>query len=67
MLMRCYGFVDCVPVGDTVLTSGLKEFFALPERPDRTETLALMRHFSPYRSLATFHLWQRAGSAVARF
>ena len=64
MLMRCYGFLDCVPIGDTGLTSGLKEFFALPERPDRDETLALMRRFSPYRSLATFHLWQRGGAPV---
>jgi AraC family transcriptional regulator of adaptative response / DNA-3-methyladenine glycosylase II len=62
MLMRCYGFVDCVPLGDTGLTSGLREFFGLPERPGRDETLALMRRFSPYRSLATMHLWQRGST-----
>jgi AraC family transcriptional regulator of adaptative response / DNA-3-methyladenine glycosylase II len=65
LLMRCYGFVDCVPLGDVVLLSGLKELFALPGRPGRDETLALMRHFSPYRSLATFHIWQRANPLAA--
>jgi AraC family transcriptional regulator of adaptative response / DNA-3-methyladenine glycosylase II len=64
LMMRSYGFLDCVPLGDTGLTSGLKEFFALDTRPDKVETLALMARFSPYRSLATFHLWQRHGTAA---
>lgn len=64
LMMRSYGFLDCVPVGDTGLTSGLQRFFSLQERPGREETLALMQRFSPYRSLATFHLWQRFGSAA---
>jgi AraC family transcriptional regulator of adaptative response / DNA-3-methyladenine glycosylase II len=33
LMMRHYGFLDCVPLGDTGLTSGLKQFFALDERP----------------------------------
>lgn len=64
LMMRHYGFLDCVPIGDTGLTSGLKQFFALKERPGRIETLALMDRFSPYRSLATFHLWQRHGAVA---
>ncbi|HUG14891.1 MAG TPA: Ada metal-binding domain-containing protein [Thermomicrobiales bacterium] len=64
LMMRSFGFLDCVPVGDTGLTSGLQRFFALEQRPGREETLALMERFSPYRSLATFHLWQRFGSAA---
>ena len=63
-MMRSFGFLDCVPLGDTGLTSGLKQFFALDERPDKTATLALMERFSPYRSLATFHLWQRHGAVA---
>jgi AraC family transcriptional regulator of adaptative response / DNA-3-methyladenine glycosylase II len=59
MLMRSYGFLDCVPVGDTGLTASLQQFFKLAQRPDRQVTLALMEPFRPYRSLATFHLWQR--------
>ena len=57
LMMRCFGFLDCVPVGDTGLTMSLKRVFALEERPGKDETMALMNRFSPYRTLATFHLW----------
>lgn len=62
LMMRGFGFLDCVPVGDTGLASGLQRFFALDRRPDKREQLALMNRFSPFRSLATFHLWQRHGA-----
>ena len=64
LMMRGYGFLDCVPVGDTGLATGLERFFALPARPSKRDQLALMSRFSPYRSLATFHLWQRLGAAA---
>lgn len=63
LLMRHFGFLDCVPLGDAGLTAGLQRFFALEKRPDKRETVALMARFSPYRSLATFHLWQYHGIA----
>ncbi|KAB8141358.1 DNA-3-methyladenine glycosylase 2 family protein [Chloroflexia bacterium SDU3-3] len=63
MLMRSFGFADCVPVGDAGLLAALRTFFSLGERPDRATTLALMERFAPYRSLATFHLWRRLGTA----
>ena len=58
LLMRAFGFEDCVPVGDAGLVKGLARFFGLAERPDPNETQELMRAFAPYRSWATFHLWQ---------
>jgi AraC family transcriptional regulator of adaptative response / DNA-3-methyladenine glycosylase II len=64
LMMRCFGFLDCVPLGDTGLATGLERFFALDARPDKQDQLALMSRFSPYRSLATFHLWQRHGAAA---
>jgi AraC family transcriptional regulator of adaptative response / DNA-3-methyladenine glycosylase II len=64
LMMRCFGFLDCVPLGDTGLATGLERFFALSARPDKRDQLALMGRFSPYRSLATFHLWQRLGAAA---
>lgn len=64
VLMRAFGFPDCVPVGDVGLAAALARFFALDGRPDKAETLALMRRFGPYRSLATFHLWQRQGTSA---
>jgi len=58
LMMRALGFADCVPYGDTGVTSGLQTLLKLEERPDGDATRRLMPMFSPYRSLATAHLWQ---------
>jgi AraC family transcriptional regulator, regulatory protein of adaptative response / DNA-3-methyladenine glycosylase II len=58
LMMRALGFTDCVPLGDTGVTSGLQSLLKLEERPDIDATRRLMAMFSPYRSLATAHLWQ---------
>ena len=58
LMMRSLGFPDCVPLGDTGVTSGLQSLLKLEERPDVDATRRLMSIFSPYRSLATAHLWQ---------
>jgi AraC family transcriptional regulator of adaptative response / DNA-3-methyladenine glycosylase II len=58
LMMRALGFADCVPLGDTGVTSGLQALLKLEERPDLDATRRLMAVFSPYRSLATAHLWQ---------
>jgi len=58
VLMRALGFGDCLPLGDTGVTSGLQSLLQLEERPDADATLRLMAVFSPHRSLATAHLWQ---------
>jgi AraC family transcriptional regulator, regulatory protein of adaptative response / DNA-3-methyladenine glycosylase II len=58
LMMRALGFPDCVPLGDTGVTSGLQAALNLEERPDVDATRRLMAVFSPYRSLATAHLWQ---------
>jgi AraC family transcriptional regulator of adaptative response / DNA-3-methyladenine glycosylase II len=61
LMMRAFGFEDCVPSGDAGLVRGLERFFSLPARPNAAETAALMQPFAPYRSWATFHLWQSLG------
>ncbi|MFI5356864.1 MAG: DNA-3-methyladenine glycosylase 2 family protein [Opitutales bacterium] len=58
LMMRALGFADCVPYGDTGVTSGLQTLFKLEVRPDVDATRHLMAVFAPYRSLATAHLWQ---------
>jgi len=58
VMMRSLGFADCVPYGDTGVTSGLQSLLKLDTRPDLDATRRLMAVFSPYRSLATAHLWQ---------
>ncbi|HEX4962429.1 MAG TPA: hypothetical protein VF173_16445 [Thermoanaerobaculia bacterium] len=61
VMMRAFGFEDCVPVGDSGLVRGLTKFFSLAERPNAAATRELMQPFAPYRSWATFHLWQTLG------
>ena len=58
LMMRTLGFADCVPYGDTGVNSGLQNLLKLDTRPDVDATRRLMAVFSPYRSLATAHLWQ---------
>lgn len=58
LMMRSLGFADCVPLGDTGVTSGLQALWQLEQRPDVDATRRLMAVFAPYRSLATAHLWQ---------
>lgn len=58
ILMRALGFADCVPYGDTGLTAGLIGLCDLDHKPDIKEIERLMEPFAPYRSLATYHLWQ---------
>lgn len=58
LMMRGFGFEDCVPLGDTGLTRALWNFFQLEERPGVDETRELMTRFSPYRTWATHHLWR---------
>jgi AraC family transcriptional regulator, regulatory protein of adaptative response / DNA-3-methyladenine glycosylase II len=58
VLMRGAGFADCVPYGDTGVTSGLEALLALERRPDADATRRLMLPLAPWRSLATAHLWQ---------
>lgn len=57
VLMRGCGFPDCVPLGDAGLTLALQRHHGLDHRPSVKETAALMAPFTPFRSLATFHLW----------
>lgn len=58
LMMRALGFADCVPLGDTGVTSGLQSALKLDTLPDVDATRRLMTMFAPYRSLATAHLWQ---------
>ncbi len=61
ILMRGYGYADCVPLGDSGLRTALHRFFALESSPDLAQTATLMEPFAPYRSLATYHLWMTLG------
>lgn len=61
LMMRGFGFADCVPVGDAGLSAALTRFLSLDHRPGGAEMEELMAPFAPFRSLATFHLWASLG------
>lgn len=65
IMMRGYGFEDCVPVGDAALERSLMRAFSLQQRPDHQQTESLMARFSPFRTLATFYLWQSLSEVAA--
>ena len=56
-MMRGCGYANCVPLGDTGLTSGLQRLYGQEARPNPAETINLMKPFEPHRSLATFRIW----------
>ncbi len=61
VMLRACGLADCVPVGDSGLTTALARFHGLDHRPGPDETEELMLPFAPYRSFATNHLWTSLG------
>ncbi len=65
VLLRGFGFGDCVPVGDSGLAAALQRFYDLDHRPAAAETERLMAVFAPYRSLATCHLWAGLDKDIA--
>lgn len=58
LLMRSLGLPDCLPIGDTGLSTGLQNFLGLDARPDATKQESLAAEFRPYRSWLVYHLWQ---------
>jgi 3-methyladenine DNA glycosylase/8-oxoguanine DNA glycosylase len=53
--LRGLGFADCLPSGDAGLAQGLHRLSG--ERPGEPEIRETMARFTPYRSLATYHVW----------
>jgi AraC family transcriptional regulator of adaptative response / DNA-3-methyladenine glycosylase II len=56
-LMRGMGFADCAPIGDVALAAALQRWRGLDARPGPDVVESLLAPYSPYRSLATCHLW----------
>jgi len=53
--LRGLGFADCLPAGDAGLAQGLARL--LETRPAEAQVRETMARFSPWRSLATYHVW----------
>jgi 3-methyladenine DNA glycosylase/8-oxoguanine DNA glycosylase len=53
--LRGLGFSDCLPAGDAGLAQGLERLCGT--RPTESAIREMMARFSPWRSLATYHVW----------
>lgn len=49
---------DVWPNEDLGIQNGLKQLYALDERPDKRQTEALGAPWQPYRSIAAWYLWR---------
>lgn len=56
VLMRGFGFQDCVPAGDVALADALRQKLGLRERPDLAGLAAGLAPFAPFRSQACLQL-----------
>jgi AraC family transcriptional regulator of adaptative response / DNA-3-methyladenine glycosylase II len=55
VFLRGIGFADCLPAGDAGLAQGLEKLAG--ERPAEAQVREMLDRFSPWRSLATYHVW----------
>jgi 3-methyladenine DNA glycosylase/8-oxoguanine DNA glycosylase len=53
--LRGLGLSDCLPAGDAGLAQGLARISGT--RPSEAAIRSMMARFSPWRSLATYHVW----------
>jgi DNA-3-methyladenine glycosylase II len=57
-LMFHLGREDVLPVGDLGIRRAVERAYGLPDIPDRETLEGLARPWSPYRTLASFYLWE---------
>lgn len=60
--LRGFGLADCVPVGDAGIAAALQAYLGLEQRPDAAGQEQALLAFSPFRSLASVHLWKSLAS-----
>src|ERR1700719_173193 len=56
-LLACLGHADAWPAGDLALQEAARVAFALPDRPNAKEMLALAESWRPWRAVAARILW----------
>lgn len=55
--MRALGHLDCLPAADVGLQKAIQRFYGLRKQPSMKLVTQLARHWSGWRSYATFYLW----------
>ncbi len=62
--MFALGHGDIFPAGDLALQVAVQRYARLGERPDATQTAALARKWSPYRSSVALLMWKYYGATT---
>jgi DNA-3-methyladenine glycosylase II len=57
ILIFCFGRADVLPVDDLGFLEGVREAYALPERPTKKEMVQRGELWRPYRTFATWYMW----------
>jgi DNA-3-methyladenine glycosylase II len=57
ILIFCFGRPDVLPVDDLGFLEGVREAYALPERPTKKEMVQRGELWRPYRTFATWYMW----------
>lgn len=58
LLLFSLGRPDVWPIDDLGIVIAVQKLYDLPERPKKAELIALGEPWRPYRSLASWYLWQ---------
>lgn len=55
--LRALGHLDCLPASDVGLQKAIQYFYGLRKRPSAAGVEKLARHWTGWKSFATFYLW----------
>jgi DNA-3-methyladenine glycosylase II len=58
LLLFAYGRPDLLPASDIGLRNGVKKVYGLAEQPSTAYVAALGANWSPWRTYATYYLWE---------
>lgn len=58
LLLFAYGHLDIMPAGDIGVRNAIKNLYQLNSQPDEETVRNLAEAWAPYRSYATYYLWQ---------
>lgn len=59
-LIFCMGRLDVLPVGDLGIKNGIRLLYSFDEQPSAGDVreIALLNHWHPYESVASWYVWQ---------
>ncbi len=62
-LIFCLGREDIIPLDDLGIKKAIQKLYDLPQLPNPSSMLAISLPWRPYRSIATWYLWESISNA----